>query len=459
MAEQPQQPSHQVIDSLPVWGVPVAGAVEQMQRCRERADYAALMADHHLGYAVPVGGVIAYAEHLSPSGVGFDISCGNKAILLDAEAAEVRRNIGPIMDDLWRTLSFGIGRRNPEPVEHELFDDDPAWDLPEAAQHRDMARAQLGTIGSGNHYVDLFADEVDRVWVGVHFGSRGLGHKLASHFVRAGGGRDGIHVDPVLLATDSDLGRRYLACMQLAGRYAYAGRDWVCARVARLLGATILDEVHNHHNFAWRENHFGRDLWVVRKGATPAFPGQRGFIGGSMGDISVIVEGVDSEESRLTLRSTVHGAGRVMSRRRAAGKAPPQARPRGTDQHGRSEPRDDAGVAAARRRGVARRRHRRVTALLQAHRRGARLPRRQHPHPPHPHPVGSSHGRPRRVRPLPRLNTRRWFNRLADQRLGSGRPLRPQKSYTTPFGRLSLLAPSPNSMLFRDCGTDLALVR
>ena len=143
----------------------------------------------------------------------------------------------PIMDDLWRTLSFGIGRKNREPVEHELFDDDPAWDLPEAAQHRDLARAQLGTIGSGNHYVDLFADEADGVWVGVHFGSRGLGHKLASHFIRAGGGRDGIHVDPVLLATDSDLGQRYLACMQLAGRYAYAGRDWVCARVARLLGA------------------------------------------------------------------------------------------------------------------------------------------------------------------------------------------------------------------------------
>ena len=320
MAEQSSRPPHQVIDSLPVWGVPDADAVQQMQRCRERADYAALMADHHLGYAVPVGGVIAYADYLSPSGVGFDISCGNKAVLLNADAGEVRRHIGPIMDDLWRTLSFGIGRKNREPVEHELFDDDPAWDLPEAAQHRDLARAQLGTIGSGNHYVDLFADEADRVWVGVHFGSRGLGHKLASHFIRAGGGRDGIHVDPVLLAADSDLGQRYLACMQLAGRYAYAGRDWVCARVARLLGATILDEVHNHHNFAWREHHFGRDLWVVRKGATPAFPGQRGFIGGSMGDISVIVEGVDSEQSRLTLRSTVHGAGRVMSRRRAAGK-------------------------------------------------------------------------------------------------------------------------------------------
>jgi tRNA-splicing ligase RtcB len=127
-------------------------------------------------------------------------------------------------------------------------------------------------------------------------------------------------VDPVLLRADSDLGEQYVRCMALAGRYAHAGRDWVCARVAQLLGARILEEVHNHHNYAWRERHAGRDLWVVRKGATPAFPGQRGFVGGSMGDISVILEGVEGEESRTALYSTVHGAGRVMSRTRAAGR-------------------------------------------------------------------------------------------------------------------------------------------
>lgn len=311
---------YRLLDGIPVWGEPDAGAVAQMRRCAARAERAALMADHHLGYAVPIGGVVAYAERISPSGVGYDISCGNKAVLLDADAAEVRRNIGPIMDDLWRALSFGVGRKNPEPVDHELFDDDPAWDIPAAGALRDQARAQLGTIGSGNHFVDLFVDERSRVWAGVHFGSRGLGHKLATHFIKAGGGADGIHVDPVLLDTDGDLGREYLACMRLAGRYAYAGRDWVCARIARLLGAHVLDEVHNHHNFAWRERHFGQDLWVVRKGATPAFPGQRGFVGGTMGDVSVIVEGIDGPESELALHSTIHGAGRVMSRTQAAGK-------------------------------------------------------------------------------------------------------------------------------------------
>jgi tRNA-splicing ligase RtcB len=108
--------------------------------------------------------------------------------------------------------------------------------------------------------------------------------------------------------------------MDLAGRYAYAGRNWVCAKVASILGAQILDEVHNHHNFAWKEHVMGTDAWVVRKGATPAFPGQRGFVGGSMGDISVILEGTAGQVSRDALFSTIHGAGRVMSRTQAAGK-------------------------------------------------------------------------------------------------------------------------------------------
>ncbi len=124
----------------------------------------------------------------------------------------------------------------------------------------------------------------------------------------------------VLLDVHTDLGREYIAAMQLAGDYAYAGRDWVCAEVARILWADIIDEVHNHHNYAWREQHAGVDLWVVRKGATPAWPGQRGFVGGTMGENSVILQGAQSELSAAALYSTVHGAGRVMSRTEAAGK-------------------------------------------------------------------------------------------------------------------------------------------
>lgn len=309
-----------LIDDIPVWGDPIdEGALKQIQTCARDAARVALMADHHLGYAVPIGGVVAYRDKISPSGVGFDIACGNKAVRLDIPAAEVRRNIKPIMDDIWETLSFGIGRKNATRVDHELFDDD-AWQLRALAGLKKTAQDQLGTIGSGNHYVDLFVDELERVWIGVHFGSRGLGHKTATHFLQAGGAKDGMHVDPLVIDVNSALGADYLAAMHLAGRYAYAGRDWVCDEVARLLGATIEEEIHNHHNFAWRETHAGEALWVVRKGATPAFPGQRGFVGGSMGDISVILEGVDSATARAGLHSTVHGAGRVMSRTAARGK-------------------------------------------------------------------------------------------------------------------------------------------
>jgi tRNA-splicing ligase RtcB (3'-phosphate/5'-hydroxy nucleic acid ligase) len=312
---------YQTIQGIPVFGDPQQNAVDQIVRCARTADHAALMADHHLGYAVPIGGVVAYRGRVSPSGVGYDIACGNKAVRLDVTADEVRKDISTIMNDIFGTLSFGVGRKNDEPVDHVLFDDDPAWQLPVAASLKSLAREQLGTIGSGNHYVDLFVDEDDHVWAGVHFGSRGLGHRIATHFIRAGGGKDGIDVDPVVLDADGTLGADYVACMKLAGRYAYAGRDWVCDRVAKLLGASIEEEVHNHHNFAWEEEHQGERLWVVRKGATPAFPGQRGFVGGSMGDVSVILEGVQTSDSSTALYSTVHGAGRVMSRTRAAGKA------------------------------------------------------------------------------------------------------------------------------------------
>jgi tRNA-splicing ligase RtcB len=133
----------------------------------------------------------------------------------------------------------------------------------------------------------------------------------------------------LLLELDRPLGHDYWALMTLAGRYAYAGREWVARKVVSLLGAREVELVHNHHNFAWTETHDGEELVVVRKGATPAFPGQRGFVGGSMGDDAVIVRGVvvDPGEQpdlaslqREALFSTVHGAGRVMSRTQAAGK-------------------------------------------------------------------------------------------------------------------------------------------
>ena len=194
---------------------------------------------------------------------------------------------------------------------------------------RDKARSQLGTVGSGNHYVDVFVDENDAIWVGVHFGSRGLGHTVASGFIAISQGQQWGARAPereVLLSLDKPLGQDYWALMTLAGEYAYAGSEWVARKVVSMLGGRELELVHNHHNFAWREEHGGQSLIVIRKGATPAFPGQKGFVGGSMGDDAVIVQGaVDAEPhtqaaQRAALFSTIHGAGRVMSRTRAAGK-------------------------------------------------------------------------------------------------------------------------------------------
>jgi tRNA-splicing ligase RtcB (3'-phosphate/5'-hydroxy nucleic acid ligase) len=318
-AELPEQTPEFRNAPLKLFGTHHENTIAQMHNCMGVGNVVGgvLCADGHLGYAQPVGGVIAYEKQISISGVGFDIACGNMAARLDTPFAAIEDRIGTIIKDVARVISFGIGRTNDERVEHELFDDTEAWNASDMKNYRAKAVNQLGTVGSGNHYVDLMRDEQGFVWIGVHFGSRGLGHTSATRYLKAAGGRDGMNVPPAVIGEDSELGRRYLAAMELAGRYAYAGREWVVERVRKMIGGTITESVHNHHNFAWRERHDGRDLWVVRKGATPAFPGQRGFVGGSMGDDAVIIEGVDSDEARASLYSTIHGAGRLFGRKEA----------------------------------------------------------------------------------------------------------------------------------------------
>jgi tRNA-splicing ligase RtcB (3'-phosphate/5'-hydroxy nucleic acid ligase) len=294
------------------------GTIGQMKNCMSYGNVAAgvICADGHLGYAQPVGGVIAYRDQVSVSGVGFDIACGNMAIKLDTKYDAIKDSVGTIIADIGRTISFGIGRVNEEKVDHELFESD-LWVQADRTDYKQKAHAQLGTVGSGNHYVDLMTDEASHVWIGVHFGSRGLGHSTATKYLKLAGGKDGMNVPPAILDANTDLGRAYLAGMELGGLYAYAGREWVVERVRKIVGGAVLDSIHNHHNFAWRERHGDEDLWVVRKGATPAFPGQRGFVGGSMGDDAVIIEGVESADSASLLYSTVHGAGRLHGRKEA----------------------------------------------------------------------------------------------------------------------------------------------
>jgi tRNA-splicing ligase RtcB (3'-phosphate/5'-hydroxy nucleic acid ligase) len=317
--ELPPQAEQYQNAPLKVFGDHEEGTIAQMRNCMGVGNVVAgvICADGHLGYAQPVGGVIAYEKQVSISGVGFDIGCGNMAVKLDTPWAGVADKVHDITRDIAKTISFGVGRSNDERVDHELFDDAEAWAASGMEDYRQKARSQLGTVGSGNHYVDLMVDEEGLVWIGVHFGSRGLGYTSATRYLKAAGGQDGMNVPPAVIDEESEIGTRYIAAMELAGRYAYAGREWAVERVRRMVGGEVLDSVHNHHNYAWRERHGDRDVWVVRKGATPAFPGQRGFVGGSMGDDAVIIEGVDSDDARASLYSTIHGAGRVFGRKEA----------------------------------------------------------------------------------------------------------------------------------------------
>jgi tRNA-splicing ligase RtcB len=257
-------------------------------------------------------------------------NCGNKAARTELTRADLDAlgGVETIMREITRRISFGVGLAAQERVDHPVLEKIRKAEFRPQRKLAQLAESQLGTVGSGNHYVNLMEDEQGRIWVGVHFGSRGFGHRTASGFLALAQGlafnakaHEGeMDSPPVLFEVGSELGDSYVAAMELAGEYAYAGRDTVVGKVLEILGAEAVHEVHNHHNFAWREEHFGRTYWVVRKGCTPARPGQEGFVGGSMGDDSVILEGVESPENTEALFSTVHGAGRVMSRTQAAGR-------------------------------------------------------------------------------------------------------------------------------------------
>lgn len=346
----------------------------QLRNCASYGDVfrGALMADGHFGYSQPVGGVLAYHGQVSVSGVGYDIACGNKAVRTNLTYGEVQADLPRIADAMFASLAFGVGRTNMDrdAQDHELFQDAGRWNelYPTGVgeRMRKLAREQLGTIGGGNHYVDLFVEVDDTgrytpnssVWIGNHFGSRGFGWKTANGYLNMAKGSPfneeaffGREVkgelaqdEPILVDIDTEHGQRYLRSMALAGEYAYAGRDIVIDRVLKLLGAISTFEVHAHHNFSWEEEHYGETVHVARKGSTPLFPGQMSFIGGSMCDEAVIVKGREGDlwqppslstdieahgvvetwdlrRSRAeSLFSTVHGAGRQMGRIEAAGR-------------------------------------------------------------------------------------------------------------------------------------------
>jgi tRNA-splicing ligase RtcB len=305
------------------------GVLVQMDRACQLpvAVAGALMPDAHVGYGLPIGGVLATENAVIPYAVGVDIACRMKMTVLDLPVRDLERKAERLRKAIESETRFGVGATFHDRREHAVLDED--WSVsPITRESRDKAWAQLGTSGSGNHFVELGVltvtdpalglDPGEHVALLSHSGSRGTGAKVCAHYSELA-----VAAHPELpkelrhlawLPLDSAAGAEYWAAMELMGRYAAANHDLIHRHVASRLGAEVLLDVENHHNFAWKERHFGRDLIVHRKGATPADLGLLGIIPGSMAAPGFVVRGRGNEAS---LRSAAHGAGRAMSRKAA----------------------------------------------------------------------------------------------------------------------------------------------
>jgi tRNA-splicing ligase RtcB len=335
-----------------VWGEGLEkGALDQMNAAVRLpvAVQGALMPDAHQGYGLPIGGVLATENCVIPYAVGVDIACRMKLSVFDIPAGEIERLRDSLVNALRRETQFGAGATFRRPEQHDVLDAD--WSVtPITRRLFDKARGQLGTSGSGNHFVEfgiLTVPEVKEEGGGTkdeggrmkdeeekaarsaslqlppgeylallsHSGSRGAGAQVASHYSKLA--RD---LHPELpgelkylawLDLDSQPGQEYFAAMNLMGDYAAANHAIIHRKVAKHIGAKVIAGIENHHNFAWKETHGGREVIVHRKGATPAQAGVMGVIPGSMAAPGFVVRGRGVAES---LESASHGAGRRMSR-------------------------------------------------------------------------------------------------------------------------------------------------
>ena len=309
------------------WGSDLeSSAIDQLRNaCKLPVSIAgALMPDAHQGYGLPIGGVLATDNAVIPFAVGVDIACRMKLTVLDLPLSVLAGHRDRLVNALQKETFFGVGSSNHGRRQHAVMDED--WAItPITSRIKDRAANQLGTSGSGNHFVEFGTLTLDRDDLGLkegvyvallsHSGSRGAGAGVAEYYSKLAMGkhpelpRELVHL--AWLELDSQEGQEYWLSMELMGRYAAASHKLIHQHVARHLGAEVLLDIENHHNFAWKENHGGREVIVHRKGATPAAAGILGIIPGSMGTAGYIVRGRGNAES---LQSASHGAGRRMSR-------------------------------------------------------------------------------------------------------------------------------------------------
>lgn len=324
------------------WGSGLeAGAVQQMANaCALPVSVAgALMPDAHLGYGLPIGGVLATEGCVIPYAVGVDIACRMRLTVYDRKASTIAGQKDRLANIIESETRFGMGCEFEKRRDHDVMDED--WSVsPITRRHKDKAWAQLGTSGSGNHFVEfgefiVSADEAvalkesgydihpgEYIALLSHSGSRGAGAQVCQHYSRIAMDRrydlpkEMKHL--AWLTFEEEAGQEYWAAMNLMGRYAAANHALIHKHIAKKVGAHVMLDIENHHNFAWKETHFvngaEREVIVHRKGATPAGAGVLGVIPGSMATPGYVVRGKGNPES---LHSASHGAGRVMSRSQA----------------------------------------------------------------------------------------------------------------------------------------------
>ncbi len=312
------------------WGTDLEPmAVQQMENaCKLPISVrGALMPDAHVGYGLPIGGVLATQDAVIPYAVGVDIACRMKMTVLDLPVNALTGQVDRLKNALEKETCFGVGATFKKHREHDVMDEDWSFN-PVVNRLKDKAWSQLGTSGSGNHFVEFGTLTLDRDDLGLkagtyltllsHSGSRGTGNEIAKYYSKLAA-----KMHPELpkelthlawLGMDSAEGREYWQAMELMGRYAAANHKLIHRYIAGNLKVKVLLDVENHHNFAWKEEHSGQKVIVHRKGATPAGEGAIGIIPGSMGTSGYLVRGKGKPES---LNSASHGAGRKMSRKKA----------------------------------------------------------------------------------------------------------------------------------------------
>ena len=317
-----------------IWGKDLEPeALNQMvHACRLPVALAgALMPDAHIGYGLPIGGVLATDNCVIPYGVGVDIACRMKMSVFDWNPTLIAGMRDRVANVLEAETKFGVGAAFEQPRDHQVMDDD--WTIsPITSRLRDKAWKQLGTSGSGNHFVEFGGLTVTDPQLGLapggymallsHSGSRGTGAEVCNFYSKRAR-----ELHPELpkelqrlawLSLDEADGQEYWASMNLMGRYAAANHALIHRSITRRLGVPAIFDLENHHNFAWKERHqidgTEREVIVHRKGATPAGPGVLGIIPGSMASPGFVVRG---KGNPVALNSAAHGAGRVMSRTKA----------------------------------------------------------------------------------------------------------------------------------------------